>query len=292
MASCGVCKAPSPPYKCPRCGMRYCSVECFKTHGQDCTEAFYETQVIENRAQPEPEDGEKALRAVRDYVDGIEEDKRDMELLGLAEADLLQETDLTEEQLERFKAMLENSPWELGYECWTPWWVVVDDTASIPRRVLVIDSSNPELPEVIKSPVVPKVVNPLLGYMVSEALLAYVVALRSLDGESSGLAAEVLRLCPNLPGVSSSVGYACVGDIVSRMEQGVRGGIALGIWDTAMVLFNEEFPQRCLSHLIRVFDGNTKVVKRLEYFLGWISATNSAKLAQEFNDKLAEFQSI
>ena len=32
MRLCGVCTEPSPKYKCPRCELRYCSLQCYKRH--------------------------------------------------------------------------------------------------------------------------------------------------------------------------------------------------------------------------------------------------------------------
>uniref|UniRef100_UPI00398EBEA4 zinc finger HIT domain-containing protein 3 isoform X2 n=1 Tax=Pristiophorus japonicus TaxID=55135 RepID=UPI00398EBEA4 len=36
MLSCRVCEEQPPKYRCPRCGLRYCSVGCYKKHKDDC----------------------------------------------------------------------------------------------------------------------------------------------------------------------------------------------------------------------------------------------------------------
>ncbi|XP_067864277.1 zinc finger HIT domain-containing protein 3 isoform X2 [Heptranchias perlo] len=36
MKICRVCEQQPPKYRCPRCGLRYCSVGCYKKHKDDC----------------------------------------------------------------------------------------------------------------------------------------------------------------------------------------------------------------------------------------------------------------
>ena len=43
---CGVCGKGSGRYQCPRCGVVYCGVRCYKGHGE-CTEEFYKGLVGE-----------------------------------------------------------------------------------------------------------------------------------------------------------------------------------------------------------------------------------------------------
>lgn len=38
---CGVCAQQYSKYKCPRCALQYCSLACYKSHGDACTEDFY-----------------------------------------------------------------------------------------------------------------------------------------------------------------------------------------------------------------------------------------------------------
>ena len=44
---CGVCLTAPPKYSCPRCSMQYCGLTCFKRHGDECSEKFYQKQVME-----------------------------------------------------------------------------------------------------------------------------------------------------------------------------------------------------------------------------------------------------
>ena len=44
---CGVCTVNFARYKCPRCSAAYCSLPCYKRHGERCTEGFYKEQAKE-----------------------------------------------------------------------------------------------------------------------------------------------------------------------------------------------------------------------------------------------------
>ena len=39
---CSVCTQQYSKYKCPRCAIQYCSLACYRNHGEACTETFYE----------------------------------------------------------------------------------------------------------------------------------------------------------------------------------------------------------------------------------------------------------
>ena len=46
--TCFVCALHEPKYNCPRCGVHYCSLECYRNEKhQVCSEGFYKEQVIE-----------------------------------------------------------------------------------------------------------------------------------------------------------------------------------------------------------------------------------------------------
>ncbi|KAK9808293.1 hypothetical protein WJX73_008777 [Symbiochloris irregularis] len=44
---CKVCTHNSARYSCPQCNTPYCSLQCYKQHGERCTEAFYRTQAVD-----------------------------------------------------------------------------------------------------------------------------------------------------------------------------------------------------------------------------------------------------
>ena len=112
-------------YKCPRCAIAYCGLDCYRAHGERCTEGFYKEQaerelratraseseradMADKLRRFEAEYGEwdgDALGLVEGLVDGdalgeIDGDALGLalgemlgELLGLAEGDALGEAD-------------------------------------------------------------------------------------------------------------------------------------------------------------------------------------------------------
>ena len=47
MAKCQVCNEGECRYTCPRCGLRYCRLECYREHSSGCVNAFYKSNVEE-----------------------------------------------------------------------------------------------------------------------------------------------------------------------------------------------------------------------------------------------------
>ena len=44
---CFVCALHEPKYNCPRCGVHYCSLDCYRNEKhQACSEGFYKEQVL------------------------------------------------------------------------------------------------------------------------------------------------------------------------------------------------------------------------------------------------------
>ena len=54
---CVVCREKVAPYLCPQCNIPYCSVGCYRTHGEGCTEDFYRRHVCRN-SMPADGDGD------------------------------------------------------------------------------------------------------------------------------------------------------------------------------------------------------------------------------------------
>jgi len=44
---CSLCKVKEHLYVCPKCKVKYCSLDCYKKHNSNCTEEFYKGNVIE-----------------------------------------------------------------------------------------------------------------------------------------------------------------------------------------------------------------------------------------------------
>ena len=111
--ACSVCHKMAGRYACPRCGATYCSLECFRNHGDRCSEGFFKERVKAALA----EEPQKKARWVGDLLQGAPSPEID-------EARLLQLLDgsvqptKAEEQLV-LRAIANG---ELVSEPWAPWW--------------------------------------------------------------------------------------------------------------------------------------------------------------------------
>ncbi|KAG0049561.1 hypothetical protein BGZ83_005600 [Gryganskiella cystojenkinii] len=88
---CGVCKTRPFQYTCPRCNLRYCSLECYKdqSHGQ-CTELFYKSAVM-SELQSSPGATSDDRKQMLGILDRFERQAVDQEqFLNMSEDELLQ----------------------------------------------------------------------------------------------------------------------------------------------------------------------------------------------------------
>ncbi|XP_062367088.1 zinc finger HIT domain-containing protein 2 [Cinclus cinclus] len=109
---CGLCGAFAPPYTCPRCHCRLCSLRCYRAHGS-CAEAFYRDQVLEalraERNSP-PVPALPGLRELREPGDASRPRGR-----GLWEQ-------LSEAERDGFRRLLSSGEAAALLPRWRPWW--------------------------------------------------------------------------------------------------------------------------------------------------------------------------
>ncbi|KAL6077103.1 HIT-type domain-containing protein [Balamuthia mandrillaris] len=136
---CRVCHKETARYTCPRCNLQYCSLACYKIHGQTCTEAFYRESVVEGLKAQKPSEEDKkrmleTLRRVHERQIEEEEATDDMEqeeealarFAGLSlqegvDSSALLESLSEQERREFFRALADGRLGEL-LELWKPWW--------------------------------------------------------------------------------------------------------------------------------------------------------------------------
>ena len=77
---CQICKENSFKYVCPKCKVLYCSINCYKKHNSECTEGFYQSNVIEElKATKVSEDEAKKFRhSLKDFYSKLNENNQDI----------------------------------------------------------------------------------------------------------------------------------------------------------------------------------------------------------------------
>lgn len=134
---CELCLEKPAKYTCPRCNVKYCSLECYKCEKHmSCSELFYKNCVIQ-ALQDDVIDEERKQSMLeilkRDHEDKNdnflveEDDEEDLEerLEGL---NLDRDTDkiwekLTKEEKREFEKAVGNGYIGSLVEVWTPWWI-------------------------------------------------------------------------------------------------------------------------------------------------------------------------
>ena len=77
---CQICKESTFKYVCPKCKVLYCSINCYKKHNSECTEGFYQSNVIEElKATKVSEDEAKKFRhSLKDFYTKLNEKNQDI----------------------------------------------------------------------------------------------------------------------------------------------------------------------------------------------------------------------
>ncbi|CAG8752223.1 19890_t:CDS:2, partial [Racocetra persica] len=130
---CGICKREASKYTCPRCNLKYCSLNCYKheTHSE-CTETFYKDKIMDEiKSQRVNEDDKKKMidmlrrfeqedyDDITDRFNGLDIDSADIETIW----DKLTPQERAEFQQkfidgkpENFLELIDELP------LWKPWW--------------------------------------------------------------------------------------------------------------------------------------------------------------------------
>eukprot|EP00644_Phytophthora_capsici_P014111 jgi/Phyca11/4715/fgenesh1_pm.PHYCAscaffold_3_\ len=157
---CRVCTTQEARYTCPRCNIPYCSVNCYRSHGEGCTEQFFESHVrsemlvASNARGGEDKKQQKSIQELLERVKEFQEEQQqvdDQEALmqRMEELALLDKAgDLTLESLtpeERKKFFGEVADGRLGklIQLWSPWWLMPErkylNETSAKRRQLILE---------------------------------------------------------------------------------------------------------------------------------------------------------
>ncbi|DBA03334.1 TPA: hypothetical protein N0F65_004611 [Lagenidium giganteum] len=136
---CRVCTEKEARYTCPRCNAPYCSVACFKTHGQQCTEEFYRGHVqSEMQLQNAAKDDKQAQREMTQLLERVKQFQDEsaddvlladrLQQLALMDPDDLSLDCLTETERAQFLAAASDGRLSRFVMPWEPWWMIAPAT--------------------------------------------------------------------------------------------------------------------------------------------------------------------
>ena len=149
---CGVCTVQYSKYKCPRCALRYCSLPCYRTHGEQCTEGFYcehASALLKSDLAPTDQRIEmmKTLQRLEstdhgndnsgDDEDGDSEDEevasqeRAKRLARLLEQSTIDECQLSADERAEFRRLLADGSLSAELQAAPVWWAAIGHGAVV-----------------------------------------------------------------------------------------------------------------------------------------------------------------
>ncbi|KAI9190020.1 hypothetical protein H9P43_001453 [Blastocladiella emersonii ATCC 22665] len=245
-----------PAYRCPRCGIRYCSLACYKSAAHDaCADQFkLEEAITDMTAKPGEVDDRKlqetVVRALKNLdlaEDGMDEDEaEDPDSAQARFSDITLESATPEQILarmtpaerQRFEQLLERDALPTALTelipLWEPWWTGAADKRP---KVQILDPEEPELEpseptEPSPLPPLPAAIPPMFAHAdpadpslainLLEILFAYVTAARLMNGElgvpgsNCDDACEVVWTVSRVLGTNEAFAYSDVEEFVEH----------------------------------------------------------------------------
>ncbi|CAB4398142.1 unnamed protein product [Rhizophagus irregularis] len=160
--NCGICKKQVSKYTCPRCDIKYCSLDCYKNEiHSHCTESFYKNNVIEEIKSQRVDDDQKQKmlnmlnkfekendEMAREEMESNDKDLVDNDIserfrdIDLASADFdTVWSKLTPAEKEEFEQKYVNGKSDLSelsdeLLLWKPWWEITTEYNNRKKEVL------------------------------------------------------------------------------------------------------------------------------------------------------------
>ena len=146
LGPCFICSK-SSKYVCPKCSIKYCSLQCYKQHNTNCTEEFYKENVIQwQKNEKSTKENIKSMKEIlerqRNDIDDEIEDKqidRLLELETLIEDGKLQLDQLTLQEQDEFKTYIDSNEVQDDMKEWTPFWKSEEGLFSLYVEEIVIE---------------------------------------------------------------------------------------------------------------------------------------------------------
>ncbi|XP_076249698.1 zinc finger HIT domain-containing protein 2 [Calliopsis andreniformis] len=234
---CELCNTHSRKYTCPRCGIGYCNIDCYKSEAHlECSESFYKQCIEEELKSQEkdPEDRNKMIEILRrvheqdlKYVDletdgttneeeeeleeqmdsDDEEDALDLEQrlqnINLDNADEVWSA-LTEDEKQQFEALLKNGEIEKLLPEWIPWWTYHVNRKLIQDMSQQSDKETNEFPALVQVPLFNELqkASPNVQFNITNVIYAYTYIANYYNGDYLNCPLEAtiifLDLCDNM----------------------------------------------------------------------------------------------
>jgi hypothetical protein len=162
---CRVCTTQEARYTCPRCNIPYCSVDCYRSHGESCTEQFFESHVrseMQFTSKERGDDDKKQQKSMQELLERVKEFQeqqqqdddeetlieRMQELAMLDRAGKLTLESLTDEEKKRFLGEVADGRLGKLVQLWSPWWLMPErkyrSETSGRRRQLILEEIRDE----------------------------------------------------------------------------------------------------------------------------------------------------
>jgi hypothetical protein len=306
---CQVCLEQKSRYCCPKCSIAYCSLACYKSHGETCTETFYQDKVskVLELERNDTDGGDRG--AIQEILNRVHQQQ--------SEADEYYEEIKSTEELEELMEALEKgdgkdlelSPElqaaferdvqagklnDLVVQPWSPWWessLVVNEDDE-----LTSDNLGPSLDErLLKIPpfsqLRAKEASPCLPFNLVSILRSICQTLRLYGGcnnvKANSLCQEAAELIVHNSQVlaSNDVRYESLQQLL--MENNQEGKNHQGNGDMVAVLAHHRHVSHALFDGIAIFkaaeketsqddesdksdrQGLRRIRKKLEFYLSW-----------------------
>ncbi|XP_076222138.1 zinc finger HIT domain-containing protein 2 isoform X2 [Nomia melanderi] len=233
-----ICNKKSKVYTCPRCGLGYCNVDCYKSEAHlECSESFYKECVEEELKSQEkhPEDINKMVAILKrihdtdfqnfdseDDISNAEEydevtegqldsddeedisdlDKR-LENINLDNADEVWSA-LTDAERQEFEALVKNGEIETLLPQWIPWWTYHTEKKLVQDMDEKCNEQEKEYPPLIDVPIFNELqkASPNVYFNLVNVIYAYAYMANYYNGDYLNCPIEatiiLLDLCDNM----------------------------------------------------------------------------------------------
>uniref|UniRef100_A0A8D9ALK9 Zinc finger HIT domain-containing protein 2 n=1 Tax=Cacopsylla melanoneura TaxID=428564 RepID=A0A8D9ALK9_9HEMI len=273
---CKFCCSEGSKYLCPRCGVRYCSVPCYKNPAHlMCSEDFFK-QCIQEELDSTPADSQmrkqmmEALQKM--HEEGVEDELLDsddeeedlatrLENIDLDNAEAVW-GQLTDAERADFESLISSGDVAKILPVWTPWWM--------PRAKPLIEEVNNPAPSS----------QPEYPALVPNVPLFYVICIMKASPEDTSLIPtdvnEILNSKQYVLYALSGAAHVLSG-AKSELKSGKKQITKAGADKNSKQCFAVRFPESTASSVSNTDYLLTKpslnaAIKKLEFYMSWVDA--------------------